>query len=341
MKNRINRKRINRAFLSILILISICLYGCTGVKESHNTPEHVFVYAENQSEDYPATKAAYQFAENVKNRTNGRIEIVVRSEGKMGDESSVVTQLGFGGVDFSRVSISSLADRIPQLNVLLMPYLFSSEEVMWKVLEGDIGAGLITAMNESGNGIRALSWFDAGTRNFYSVKPITHLSDLQGLNIRVQESEVMSDLVKVLGANPVTMSYSEVRKGLQTGKIDGAENNWSSYEYSQHYENARYCLIDEHTRIPEVQLISETAWNKLSEEDQKIIADCAYESAQYEKELWKLSENKAKADVVADGITISEISEEELTRFQNQLLPLYDKYCSDDRDVIEQIRSIR
>lgn len=215
--------------------------------------EFVLTYAENQAEDYPTTQGAYKFAELVYERTGGKIEIQVNAGGVLGDEKTVIEQLQFGGVDFARVSLSPLAEFVPKLNVLQMPYLYTSREHMWKVLEGSIGDDFMNSFG--GSHLVALSWYDAGARNFYSAaKPIESLEDMKGLNIRVQESELMMDTIEALGATPVPTAFGEVYSGLQTGKIDGAENNWPSYESTRHYEVAKYYTLDEHTRVPELQL---------------------------------------------------------------------------------------
>lgn len=326
--------------LLCMIITGTQLFGCERQVREKNTPEHVFVYAENQAEDYPATRAAHYFSELVSEQTDGRIQIVVKSNGEMGDEASVVTQMQFGGIDFARVSLSSLADDISELNVLMMPYLYANEAVMWKVLEGHIGEYFEQTINENGKGLHFLSWFDAGARNFYSINPISSMEDLKNRRIRVQESDVMTDTIKALGANPVAMKYADVYQALQTGSIDGAENNWSSYEYSRHFELAGYCIVDEHTRIPEIQLISETAWNELTEAEREIISTCANKSAIYERNLWKQTENEARKHVEEAGVVITEISEDDLKQFQEAVQPLYDQYCSEYMNIIEEIRSI-
>ena len=344
---RTNYKRqFNRLLPQLLLFCMITavfcvLSGCGKKVSEENVPEHIFLYAKNQSENYPTTRGAYKFAQLVDEKTNGRIKIVVKCNGESGDEKSVIEQLEFGGVDFSRVSVASISDNIPKLKVIQMPYLYSGESAMWNVLDGEIGAEFTQAIQDSGCGIRALSWYDAGARNFYSVKPLTDMSDLHGLNIRVQESDVMYKTVQLLGANPVKMSYSEVYKALQTGKIDGAENNWSSYEYSGHYEQAKYCLIDEHIRIPEVQLISQKTWNKLSEDDKNIISECAKESAIYERNLWKMADDAAKRTVIDKDVTVTKISEEQREYCRERLQPLYDEYCSEYMDIIEKIRNVQ
>ena len=230
---------------------ALTLSGCAGVfqgKEKETEPDFVLTYAENQAEDYPTTQGADKFAELVKEKTEGKVEILVNAGGSLGDEKSVIEQLQFGGIDFARVSISTVAEYIPKLNVLQMPYLYTGADHMWKVLEGPIGDDFLNSFD--GSGLIALSWYDAGARSFYnSIKPIEKLEDIKGMTIRVQESELMSDTVRALGAVPVPMIYGEVYSGLQTGKVDGAENNWPSYESAGHYEVAKYFTVDEHSRV--------------------------------------------------------------------------------------------
>ena len=218
---------------AVMILAASCAGRSKDSTAQKTVPEFVLTYAENQAEDYPTTQGAYKFAELVYEQTGGRVEIQVNAGGVLGDEKTVIEQLQFGGVDFARVSLSPLAEFVPKLNVLQMPYLYTGADHMWKVLEGPIGDDFLNSFD--GSGLIALSWYDAGARSFYnSIKPIEKLEDIKGMTIRVQESELMSDTVRALGAVPVPMIYGEVYSGLQTGKVDGAENNWPSYESAGH-----------------------------------------------------------------------------------------------------------
>ena len=331
------KKIIVPAIVSIFFLVVVLLIRSNKKQSSVAVPEITLVYAENQVEDYPTSKGAYEFARLVNEKTNGRIKIVVKCNGELGDEKSVIEQLKFGGVDFSRVSISSISDDIPALKVIQMPFLYSDGQEMFDVLNGEDGMQFIDEIEESSLGVRALSWYDAGARSFYFVKPVTSIQDLYGLNIRVQESELMSETVELLGANPVKMSYSEVYKGFQTGKIDGAENSLVAYTYSKHYEQAKYCILDEHTRIPEVQLVSGYTWNKLTDEDKIIISECAKESAAYEKNIWKDTEEAAVKTIEDKNITVTEVNENERKQLRDRLQPIYDKYCSNYIDIIKEI----
>lgn len=299
-------------------------------------PEYVFSYAENQTEDYPTTLGAKRFAELVAERTNGRIRIVVEAEGRLGNELDVIQQMQYGGIDFARVSLSQLAAYVPELNVLQMPYLYADSEHMWRVLDGEIGDTFLQGVQE--HELVGLSWYDAGSRNFYnSVKTITSPEDMKGMRIRVQESDVMMDMVVALDAIAVPISYEEVYSSLERGLCDGAENNWPSYEAMDHYEVAKYFTVDEHTRVPEMQICSIQTWKKLSEEDRKILAECAAESALYQRELWTLREEESRKIALRKGVQEVVLTAEEKALFQSEMSEIYEKYCSDYMDIIDRI----
>ena len=299
-------------------------------------PEFVLSYAENQTEDYPTTLGAKKFAELVERESSGRIKILVQAEGELGAESGVIAQMQYGGIDFARVSLSQLAEYIPELNVLQMPYLYSDSDHMWKVLDGRIGSDFLEKVSKSE--LIGLSWYDAGARNFYnSKKPITCLEDMAGMRIRVQESEVMVDMVEALGATALPIPYADVYSALERGTVDGAENNWPSYEAMNHYEVAKYYTVDEHNRVPEMQICSKHTWNKFSEDDRQMILECAKESALYERKLWKEREADSKEIALKQGVEVVELSAAEKKRFQEAVRGVYEKYCADYMDVIEQI----
>ena len=327
-----------------ILMAGLALSGCKKDNKSDaNTskPEvkqMVLRYAENQAQDYPTTQAAYKFAEMVEQKTNGRIHIDVYHGGQLGDEKAVIEQLQFGAIDFTRVSLSPLSEFEKSLNVLQLPYLYKDAAQMWRVLEGDIGENFLKSVEKSG--LIGLSWFDAGARNFYnSKKPVTKLDDLKGMKIRVQESQLMMGMVAALGASATPMAYGEVYSGLQTGVIDGAENNWPSYDSVSHYEVAKYYVLDEHTRVPEMQMVSKITWDKISPEDQKIIKECALESAKLERELWAAKEGASEEKVKAAGSVITELEPGEKEKFQAAMAPLYTQFGAGYEDLIQQIQS--
>lgn len=316
-------KRIAVCLLAVVLLLAAC-----GRKEAKQAqPELILRYADNQPEDYPTTKAAEYFAGLVEKRTHGKILIRVYANGELGDENRVLEQVQFGGVDMTRISMGTLSDYFPDIEVLSLPYLYDDADHMWRVLDGDIGSAFLASTRKVD--VIGLSWFDAGARSFYTRERITCLEDLQGLSIRVQESDLMGRMVERLGATPVEIQYGDVYSALQTGKIDGAENNWPSYESTGHFEAAPYYLLDEHSRLPEMQIISTVAWDKVAEIDgdyPTILMQCAKESALYERQLWKEREAQSEERVRSLGGTVTEISEKELQKFRDAVKPLYESY---------------
>ncbi len=332
---------LKRYHLILYILILSCILFC-GCSQDENIkkaeiPEQVFIYAENQPSAHPASQGAYKFSELVEKRTNGRIQIQVEPNASLGNEDEIIEQLQFGGIDFTRASLASMSDFMPKLNVLYMPFLYQNSEHEWAVLDGQIGESFLKDFQEQN--LIGLSWYDAGARSLYTAEtPVTCLEDLRNMNIRTIDSSLMKDLLLALGANPVAMQFKDVYSAMGTGQVDGAENNLPSYEASEHYKIARYYTFTEHLRIPEVQLCSLRTWKRLSKSDQKIIRECAYQSALYERELWKLQEDQIKAHFSEYGITEIHLSETELARFHTAAEPLYEKYCSEYLDLLNDIK---
>ena len=329
-----------KRFLFVLFLLLIALVVFCLTKPAEKVPEYVFSYAENQDEDYPTTLGGQYFANLVEEKTNGRIRILIQHSGERGNESQVISQLKYGGVDFARISISELTNEIKALNVLQLPYLYENSEHMWKVLDGKIGDYFLDVV--SGYEMVGLSWYDAGARNFYTKdRPIQKLEDFKGLKIRVQESNMMASMVEYLGGEPVKKPYSEVYSLLEKSEADGAENNWPSYESMEHYEVAGYYTLDEHIRIPELQICSKHTWEKLSEEDQQIILECAKESSIYQRKLWKEQETKSRELAVSAGAEVVHLSTVEKKKFRKAVEPLFERYCGEHMDLIQEILSVK
>lgn len=316
------------------------LAGC-GKTEPTGTepqPELLLRYAENQPEDYPTTQAALAFADRVAERTEGRVKVVVYSGGELGAEQSVIEQMQFGGIDFARVSLSQLAGQLESLSILQLPYLYADAQQMWRVLDGSIGDGFLSTLDTMN--LVGLSWFDAGVRSFYTREKATCLADLQGKIIRVQESDMMSEMVADMGAVPVQVVYSQVYAALHNGKIDGAENNWPSYEAMGHYEVAPFFLQNEHTRVPEIQIASKAALEKLAGLDSSfpgIIRGCARDSANVERRLWAEREAQAEENMRAWGVEVTTLPEAELQKFRDSVRPLYAQFEA-QAELIKQIQ---
>ena len=323
-----------RTFLAGLGFAALQLAGC-GAKPQ-TTPDYVLTYADNQPAGYPTTQGAQYFADLVQQQTRGKVVIQVKANGEYGSEQQVWEQLAIGGVDFARVSLSAATDDLPRLNVLLLPYLYRNADHMWRVLDGSIGAEFL--QDFTAHGRVGLSWYDAGARSFYSDKSLRSLEDLQGMTIRVQDANVVIDMVKLLGGDPVTLAYSDVYAAFETDKIDAAENNWPAYLAMEHYKVARYYLVDEHSRVPEIQLASGKTWAKLPDEYRSVLRECARESARYERELWTQQEAAARKTVLAAGCREIQLSDEEKERFRELVQPLYEKYAGPYLELVKKIQ---
>lgn len=329
-----------RRRFSALLLAALLLALCACGRESAPAPALLFRYADNQPQDYPTTKAAEYFAQLVEERSGGQIRIRVFADAALGDEIGVFKQMQFGGIDFARASVGTLAGFVPEMAILQLPYLFEDAEHMWRVLDGAIGGELLAAIESAD--VIGLSWFDAGARNIYTRVPVSTLDDLEGLTIRVQESDLMSRMIRLWGASPVQMPYGEVYSALQTGRIDGAENNWPSYEATGHYEAAPYYLLQAHCRLPEAMLVSRVTLDKLRTLDPdygELLLACARKAALYERELWLERERASEALVRAQGCVVTEPDAEELSRFRAAVQPMYEGFSEPMQQLIERIRA--
>ncbi|NLJ46700.1 MAG: TRAP transporter substrate-binding protein [Treponema sp.] len=294
--------------------------------------------AETHPADYPTTLGDQRFADLVKERSKGRIVIEVYPGSQLGQEKAVIEQVQFGAIDFTRVSISPLASFVPVFNALQLPYLYRNEDHMWKVLLGPIGKELFASLEPSG--FIGIGWFEPGARNFYNSKrPVSKPEDLKGLKIRVQESELMVGMVQGLGAVATPMPYGEVYSALQTGVIDGAENNWPSYESTSHYEVAKFYTLDEHTRVPEIIIGSKISLSKLSAKDLELIKQAALDAIPYQRKLWAEREKASEAKVRAAGNTITVITDK--GPWQAAMKALYDKQPAAVRYLVQRISEVK
>lgn len=294
--------------------------------------------AETHPQDYPTTKGDYEFARLVKERSGGRIQVEVYYGSQLGQEKAVIEQVQFGAIDMTRVSISPVASFVPKLNAFQMPYLYRDEAHQWKVLKGDIGKSLLASLEPFG--FIGLGWFEAGSRNFYNSKrPINKPEDLKGLKIRVQESELMMGLVSAFGAVPTPMAYGEVYSALQTGVVDGAENNWPSYFSTSHYEVAKYFCLDEHTRVPEIIIGSKISLGKLPKADQDLIKQAALDAIDFQRAEWAKYEQLSIDKVKAGGAQITYIGDK--TEWQKLMDPLYKKQSKEIQDFVKQIQAVK
>jgi tripartite ATP-independent transporter DctP family solute receptor len=326
--------------LLLILLISTAVFAGGGQQAAPaaSTQPVVLRLAETHAADYPTNLGNLEFARLVNERTNGRIQIQVFPGAQLGEERAVIEQVQFGAIDFTRVSISPLSAFSRNFDALQMPFLYRNADHMWSVLNGSIGDEFLASLTPAG--FVGLGWFDSGARSFYnSVRPVRRVADLAGLRIRVQESELMVGLVQALGAVATPMPFGEVYSALQTGVIDGAENNWPSYYSTSHFEVARYFIVNEHTRVPEIIIASKMTMDRLSAADQAIIRQAAKDSQMFQRQKWAEFEAVAEAAIRANGNDIYILQDN--SEFQAAMAPLYARLTPELRAVVERIRAVR
>jgi tripartite ATP-independent transporter DctP family solute receptor len=298
-----------------------------------------FRAADTQNEDYPTVQALRYMARLVDERSSGRLQIRVFHSRQLGEEKETIEQTRAGAIDLNRTNVALIGNFVPAMNVLAMPFLFRSIEHMQKVLDGPIGNEILNSFEPFG--FVGLAFYDSGARSIYnSVRPVRSLTDLKGLRIRVQQSELMSNMIKALGADPVELPYGQVLTGLATRLIDGAENNWPSFVTTDHYKFAGYYTLTEHTMSPEVLVMSQKAWTSLSQEDRSIFRESALRSSQFMREKWRDLEDQSRARAEAAGVAI--VKDFDRKPFEQAMLPLYEQTRRDPASaaLIDRIRKV-
>ncbi|MGQ9778707.1 MAG: TRAP transporter substrate-binding protein [Bacillota bacterium] len=301
-----------------LLFLSVVLVMALATTRLAAAPK-VLKLAEVHPKGYPTELADEEFARLVEEKTDGALKIQVCFGGQLGSENDVVEQAKLGVIEFVRVSTSPVVSVYPPIGVFSMPYIFRSQEHMWKVLNGSIGQHFLDSLTAVG--LVGIAYFDAGARSFYATKPLRGLADLKGLKIRVQPNPIMVNLVKLLGATPVPIAYGEVYSALQTGVIDGAENNIPSWISAGHYEVAKYYLDDGHLRLPELLMVSKKFWDSLPEEHKVAIKEAAKEATEFQIKAWNKAEADYLAQAKAKGCVITKAN---IAEFQAAVAPLFE-----------------
>ena len=287
-------------------------------------------------EGYPNTVAIDQFVAQVNETTD--LNLTPFHGGVLGDQPDAIEQVRNGALEFGQFNMGPMGPIIPTTNVLSLPFIFSGVDHMHKAMDGDVGQIFADAMEPAG--IIPLAWYDSGSRSFYnSVRPITAPEDVAGLKLRVMNNELFVDMVAQLGGNATPMAFGEVYQSLQTGVIDGAENNYPSYESTGHFEVAGFYSITDHLIIPECLCVSAEAWNALDADTQEKVRAAAVASAATQRELWAVREQESRAKVEAAGAKVNEVTNK--TAFQEKMAPVYEKFLADNPDLAPVIEAIQ
>src|SRR6187431_263889 len=274
---------------------------------------------------YPTVEAVVQMGKKLEAATNGRLSIQMYPSMQLGGEKEMIEQAQVGALAIARISVGPMGPIVPEMNVFNLPFMFRDDAHMEKVIDGPIGDELLKKLSESKANLIGLCWMNAGTRNVYnSKKPIQTVNDLKGLKIRMMGNPVFVDTMNSLGGNGVAMGFDQLINAMQTGVVDGAENNEPTYDSGQHYRYAKYYSKTGHLMIPEILVFSKKSWDGLSKDDQALVMKLAKEAQQEQRKLWYESEKKPIKKMAEAGAVMNEVADKK--PFQAAVKPVWDKY---------------
>ncbi len=306
-------------FKGVLMLAVLAGISACGIKEGKELK-----LAHGLPTDHPVHHAMVFMAERTAELSDGKLTIAVYPAGQLGSEQQCVELLQIGSLAITKVSAAAMESFTDAYKVFGLPYIFRSKEHLFTVLDGDIGDDLLLSTKDKW--IRGLCYYDAGSRSFYTIsKPINHPDDLSGKKIRVMQSITAIEMIKALGGSATPISYGELYTALQSGVVDGAENNPPSLYTSRHYEVCKYYSLDEHTTVADVLIISQKIWDKLTSQEQEWLQQAADDSAILQRKLWAESEELSLSEVIKAGVVVNYPDKQP---FIDKVQPLIESYSS-------------
>ncbi|MFW6290003.1 MAG: TRAP transporter substrate-binding protein [Mariniphaga sp.] len=324
---------LNKSSNSIFLLLAVFMFSCVGPLEQKELK-----LAHGLPTDHPVHQAMEFMGQRVRELSEGKLTVEVYPSEQLGSEQQCVELVQIGSLAITKVSAAVMESFTEDYKVLGLPYIFRSKEHAFQVFDGEIGKDLLKSSTDMW--IRGLTFYDAGSRSFYTkTKPIEHPDDLVGMKIRVMNSITAVGMVRALGGSPTPISWGELYTALQSGVVDGAENNPPSLYTSRHYEVCKFYSLDEHTTIPDVLVISQIVWDKLSEQEKEWIQQAADESAVLQRKLWAESEEESLREVQKAGVQINKPDKEP---FMRKVQPFLDGYKDNEviYSYIERIQAV-
>lgn len=311
-----------RSFGAIAAGGTLALAGCGGARDGAG---RVLYSTDSQPEGYPTVEAVKFMGAYLAEKTDGRLSVKVYPGGQLGSEGSTLEIAMFGGLDMTRTFSAALNNIAPLTKLFSLPFLFRSTAHQRRVADGEVGETILESMVPYN--LRGLAIYDTGGRGFYTTdRTIPDPSALEGLKIRVPNSDIYLATVRALGANPTPMNFSEVYQGLVQHVIDGAENNWPSYISTRHFEVAPYFSETGHFRTPDMLIMSLRSWENLSPDDQALVKEAARQSVGVMRGLWDARVDAAKTALLESGGEI--LSDIDTAPFRDLMGPVYDQFVS-------------
>jgi len=287
---------------------------------------------------YPNTIAMDSFAAMLEEKTGGEITLQMFHGGTLGSQPDAIEQVRLGALEIGNFNLGPIGPIVPAANVVSLPFVFKDVDHMFRVLNGAPGEQIAAGMAEQG--LYPLAWYDAGARSFYNGSaPINTPADVEGMKVRVMNNDLFTGMIAELGGNPSPMAFAEVYQALKTGVVDGAENNWPSYESTGHFEVAGYYSLSQHLIIPECICINADTYAGLSDEMKAAVTEAAQASAAEQRELWAAREEASREAVEAAGVVVNEIADK--APFQDAMGPVYEAYFETNPDLRSLVELIQ
>jgi tripartite ATP-independent transporter DctP family solute receptor len=288
---------------------------------------------------YPTVEAIQRMGKKLEAQTNGRISIQMFPSMQLGGEKEMIEQAQVGALQIARISVGAMGPVVDDLNVFNLPFVFRDEAHMRKVIDGPIGRDLLErTSNAPTSRLIVLGWMDAGTRNVYANKPATKPSDLKGMKIRMMGNPLFVETMNAMGGNGVAMGFNELFQALQTGVVDGAENNPPTLLAQNHYQVSKVYSLTGHLIIPEIFVFSKRTWETLSKADQDLVRKLSREAQMEQRKLWDAYVGDAEAKLKAAGIQFVKADK---AAFYKATQPVRDKYGSKYAAILKQIQDTK
>ena len=309
----------------------------TEASEESQEAEYVLNLGDVLAEDHPHSQSYYWFADRVKELTKGKVQVNVFVNSALGNQADLIEGLGLGTVQIAKSMTTGLSVYCPEIQVFDLPYMFTSTDQFFDVIDGEIGEYFANDVLGREDMV-GIAYFYAGSRNIYSSKPIRSLADVKGMKLRVPESPIFMSLCESFGCSGTPMSVGELYTALQTGVVDGAENAPIFYFSQKHYEAAPYITMTEHIMTPDVVVMSKSYLESLPQEYQDAIRQAGKEMMQHERELWFSQEEDAVEKLKEEGVEVIEIDK---TEFKNAAEKVWEDYTEIvGQDMIDKIQAL-
>jgi len=283
---------------------------------------------------YPTVEAIVRMGAKLEKATNGRISIQMFPSMQLGGEKEMIEQAQVGALQIARISVGAMGPVVDEVNVFNLPFVFRDEQHMRHVIDGPIGQDMLERMSAGASRLIALGWMDAGTRNVYANKPVTKPADLKGMKVRMMGNPIFVETMNAMGGNGIAMGFNELYSAMQTGVVDGAENNEPTVLAQNHYQVAKIYSLTGHLIIPEIFVFSKRSWETVSKEDQALVRKFSREAQLEQRKLWDDKTAKATEELKAKGVKFVNADKQ---AFYKVTQPIRDKYGSKYTDLLKRI----